>query len=483
MIIKNNDNPLTKKRIEMVSQLDTLLSSLNVDYRQDNHYFFPRVPPYPRSLGIRNEDNEQLNWSDLSGYKTRIYIHIPYCTRRCTFCPYHLDISKDVPDEYIGALLSHIERIKYYGKLQNSDVSIDFGGGTSSKMSSKQVDTVLNEIIKLGINSIDIINMELHPEIADNINYLEDLKKSGVTRINIGLQSTNEKTQKITSRGHNTESVLRIVEKAKELGFVVNVDVISGGYPSETLEDDKATFDYAFSRLAPDRVTGYQMSIKNGTSEFIRFKNKEKSYPDTKDMLSARALLYQLAMQNNYSYSGGHHFSKTKKTDSARKMNLKNAVIGLGSGAYSFIVDGPSKNGNIWWSPYDTAKYIGQVKNDGSVVDRIVTCTEEDVKSWNTINLLYYGQLTSDKLSGEQKNIIEALEKHDFIEMQKDETFRVSEKGNLIVDLVYASLIPKTLFEKFKKRKQEIDYINFERHDLLFDPDLVLNFQNGILGN
>ncbi len=164
-----------------------------------------------------------------------IYIHVPFCVKKCTFCPFYKEIFREErKNEYIEALLNEIRQKDISGKPS----WIYFGGGTPNVLSIedlKKIIFTLNEKIE-----ISEIGIEVLPALI-NSEYISELKKIGFTRISFGIQSLHENILKTNNRLYsNPDMIYKLVETAKKLDFWVNIDVIVGlpGQSIETFYDD-----------------------------------------------------------------------------------------------------------------------------------------------------------------------------------------------------------------------------------------------------
>ena len=126
-----------------------------------------------------------------------IYIHIPFCNKRCHYCDFHVFINmNDKIDKYVEYL---IKEIKLYPKYKYN--TIYFGGGTPSLLSQKHIEMILNE---LEFDEDAEITLELNPSDMD-IERLSNLRKSGINRLSIGFQSFNDELLKFMNRDHSSD--------------------------------------------------------------------------------------------------------------------------------------------------------------------------------------------------------------------------------------------------------------------------------------
>jgi len=160
-----------------------------------------------------------------------IYIHIPFCIKKCIYCDFYSKTDLALIPEYIKAL--EIEIKKRSGK-QTPINTIYFGGGTPSLLSIEEVVSLLNTIK----NNFSIlpdaeISFEINPGTVD-FKYLEKLKNIGINRLSIGVQSFSDDKLEFLKRIHTADQAVKAVDDAKQAGFSnISLDMIYG-LPFET---------------------------------------------------------------------------------------------------------------------------------------------------------------------------------------------------------------------------------------------------------
>ncbi|MHA1407374.1 MAG: radical SAM protein [Candidatus Heimdallarchaeaceae archaeon] len=152
-----------------------------------------------------------------------VYIHVPFCYSKCSFCPFYKEIfSEKAKNEYLAALLKEIETTDMTGKAH----WVYFGGGTPNTLSIQELKSI-GDLLKSKIQ-VESVGIELLPSILEK-KYLQGLKRIGFTKISIGIESLSKKTLTKTGRKVTTfEHISEIVQEAKSLGLWVNVDIMVG---------------------------------------------------------------------------------------------------------------------------------------------------------------------------------------------------------------------------------------------------------------
>ena len=262
-----------------------------------------------------------------------IYIHIPFCVRKCFYCDFVSYAKKEsVQKKYIEALQKEILN----WKKSNKDVKIKtiyIGGGTPSCIDSKFITEILNLI---NIKNAEEITIEVNPGTV-NKEKLYDYKNAGINRLSIGLQSTNNELLKKIGRIHNYEQFLETYKMAREVGFNnINVDLMIG-LPGQTMDDLKTSLEDIIN-LNPEHISVYSLILEDETPLKKMIENNILKLPEedlerqmywyTKDFLKI----------NGYNH---YEISNFAKQGFYSKHNLdcweQKEYIGFGIFAHSYI--------------------------------------------------------------------------------------------------------------------------------------------------
>lgn len=271
-----------------------------------------------------------------------LYINIPICPSRCSYCSFissELKRVEGIVDDYLDALIKEIEFVK---KLIYDNAlivrTIYVGGGTPSVLTNIQIDRLLSNI------NYPVNEFTFECGRADTITRekLEVLKKHGVTRICINPQTFNKKTLKLIGRNHSIEDVYKAYTLALEFDFDVNMDFIAG-LPEEKFSHFKKTISTALE-FAPNNITIHTLSLKHGSDlsnnmQVDMSDNQEISkmisfaYTSLKNAGYKPYYLYrqknQLGFQENVGYSQPNHIC-VFNVDS---MEETNTILACGANA------------------------------------------------------------------------------------------------------------------------------------------------------
>lgn len=285
-----------------------------------------------------NNKEEKLNKTELG-----IYLHIPFCKKKCDYCdfisfPYSQAI--ELVEKYIETMEAEIDS---YDLTSYNVTTIYMGGGTPSILPSKEIEKLLNKIkTKLEENKNETkwedieITIEVNPGTVDK-NKLETYKKSGVNRLSIGLQTTNNKLLKQIGRIHTYEEFLNTYQMAKEIGFQnCNVDLMLG-LPNQTIQDLKQSLEKILE-LNPNHISVYSLIVEEGTPIERKLQKGELELPDED---TERQMYWYV--KNTLELNGYEHYeiSNFAKKGKKSKHNLncwqQKEYIGIGLAASSYL--------------------------------------------------------------------------------------------------------------------------------------------------
>ena len=291
-----------------------------------------------------------------------IYIHIPFCKRKCSYCDFISFSNKDrLIESYVEALKKEIEDFDF----SKYDVTtIYLGGGTPSYIKEEYIKEILEllkeKLINNKVSWKDIeITIEVNPGTVTK-EKLEAYKEAGTNRISIGLQSTNNSLLKQIGRIHKFEDFLDTYNIAKEVGFDnINVDLMIA-LPNQTIEDIKESLEEIVS-LNPNHISVYSLIVEEGTlleKQIDEGKMKLPSDEEERRMYWYVKNFLELHGYNHYEIS---NFSKKGK-ESKHNLNCWNQeeYIGFGLASHSYI------NGIRFCNTSNLEEYIKNI-NDNNI--------------------------------------------------------------------------------------------------------------------
>lgn len=281
-----------------------------------------------------------------------IYIHIPFCERRCVFCHYPLKLGKgqsEEKDRYLAAQEKEMDiYMRRLGINRIHARSILVGGGTPTFLTLKQQEYFFEYFLqRVDLTRCTQFNFDVDPGSligADGIARLKMMKNAGVDRLTIGVQSLDPDLLKKMNRPHTKEQAIESIRNSMELGLQVNIEFIFG-YPNQTLESwievmeeavQLGTDEIQLYRLKIDAYGDYQGPIKN------QIQIRPEELPSLEDTITMKQLAIDILGQHGYHENMRRVFSKKTEHYSHYAHNqccMLYDEIGFGLTAFSSLRD------------------------------------------------------------------------------------------------------------------------------------------------
>ncbi len=297
--------------------------------------------------------------------KAGIYIHIPFCKSRCSYCDFATDVyrNNEAVERYVSALCKEIESFSRLSTLDSPLVeTIYFGGGTPSLLSAKQLEKILNAIYKKFSVEAEIeFTLEMNPATV-SLEKLQDFKNLGVNRASFGVQTFDDRALKLLARGHDANDARKTFELLRQANFDnISFDLIAG-LPHQTLQDWNNNLTEAL-KLNPEHLSLYLLEIHEGTPLAEQIRSKRQPMPDEDLAAEMYELLLDKTTENDFEQ---YEISNFCKPNYASKHNSKywlcEPVFAFGVSAHSF--DGKRR----WSNERDTKAYVSLIENNQSPI-------------------------------------------------------------------------------------------------------------------
>ncbi len=238
-------------------------------------YFVSNYPPYsfwsPKSAP---QAYQALERPPAAGTPLGVYLHIPFCRKRCTFCYFKVYTDKN-SSEIAAYLDAAVDELQLYARKPfvggRKPKFIYFGGGTPSYISSEQLSHLVQGMkASLPWDEAEEVAFECEPGTITEAK-LAVIKEMGVTRLSLGVENFNDDILKTNGRAHGAREIPRAYENARAIGFrQINVDLIAG-MVGETEENWRENVRRLI-QMDPEMVTIYQMEIPANTVIFKEMK-------------------------------------------------------------------------------------------------------------------------------------------------------------------------------------------------------------------
>jgi len=310
-----------------------------------------------------------------------IYVHIPFCLRKCFYCDFYSIASNDpyMRKGYTRALLKEIGFYgAKYGKEFKAD-SIFFGGGTPSLMEPELMEKILRALKRNFFIAQDSeITLECNPATLTEEKLIK-YRKMGINRLSIGAQSFDDDILKKLGRVHNAEDITKTFEMARKTGFDnINLDLMFA-VPGQNLTKWKSSLNKAL-RLKPEHISLYSLEISDNTV-FGRMRKagelKETDVEKDRRMYHTALEIIDKAGYNHYEISNASLKGKECRHN-LKYWNLSE-YMGLGAGAHSFMknvryanIIGVERYSYTMWSQ-DAASNIRICESDAFGADCVGT--------------------------------------------------------------------------------------------------------------
>lgn len=267
-----------------------------------------------------------------------LYIHIPFCVRKCGYCDFlSAPADEKARDWYVQALLMEIERYQGTETADRKIKTLYIGGGTPSILSVDQLNRIIQKI-KCTFNFCDDIeaSMEMNPGTASK-EKCRALYQMGINRLSIGLQSTNDKELKTLGRIHSYEDFLNTYAWCREAGFQnINVDLMAA-LPYQTVESYTSGLRKII-HLVPEHISAYSLILEEGTPFYQKYNSGCYPLPDEEQERLMYRETEQILAQAGYER---YEISNYAKKGYACRHNLVywqgGDYLGLGLGSSSYM--------------------------------------------------------------------------------------------------------------------------------------------------
>lgn len=277
-----------------------------------------------------------------------IYVHNPFCARKCPYCDFYSITDQSCGEEFYKAAIKETELIGSVitdktgtNPLTDADGkdTVYFGGGTPSVPDSHLIAELLGSVKKnFNISDVAEITIEVNPSSVRE-DKLEEYLKAGFNRISLGVQSLHDDVLKTLGRLHDSKGAVDAIKKITAAGFTnVSADLITG-VPGETLEGIKQDIK-TFHELGVKHISTYSLSIEEGTPFFERYSktlenlvspdDERKMYHGTREFL--QSLGYETYEISNSALPGFKSIHNSSYWNSCE-------YFAIGAGAHGYLGD------------------------------------------------------------------------------------------------------------------------------------------------
>ncbi|MBC7742709.1 MAG: radical SAM family heme chaperone HemW [Bdellovibrionaceae bacterium] len=377
-----------------------------------------------------------------------VYIHIPYCLQRCTYCDFATYVHTEIrpPQEYVALVKKEISDKKNLFRPQELK-TIYFGGGTPSLISAELIVDLISELAKFGYTTgpQTEITIEINPATVDE-RKLEIYLKAGINRFSVGAQSFSDRLLKMVHREHNADQTKQTLTLLRKYKLNFSFDLLFA-LPTQTLNELRHDVEVAVE-LGSKHISPYCLTVPEGHP-------LSKNRPLEEEQIEMFQIIHDALTRHGQSR---YEISNYAVPGFESQHNLlywtDHEYWGLGLSAHSYSKDSPW--GSRFWNPNSLDIYARQALSGAAQLSSQVEVLEKHqaLTDFCHTSLRLSEGLSVDKLvqkfgsetSNQVKDLTQALIQHQLLTFQ-DQSYRLTEKG---------ILISNQIFEKFTFLKSDL---------------------------
>lgn len=373
-----------------------------------------------------------------------LYIHIPFCRSRCSYCDFATGIYEtSLTERYVRAL---VEEIGNWDEIEvpRSVDTIYFGGGTPSLLSPAQLSAILETIQSRFAVEVDAeVTMEMNPGTVTPEG-LSEFRRLGINRASFGAQTFDDRELARLGRSHTTEDTRKTFQQLRDAGFDnVSFDLIAG-LPGQSLAGWNYNLDRALA-LKPEHLSFYLLEVHEGTPLAEHIRKGIQPRPD--DDLATEMYEVMLARADASGYEH-YEISNLSRPGFESRHNIKYWIgapyYGFGCSAHSY--DGKNRR---WSNERDVARYVDLIElRRKPVVERVELTLDEvraeavflGMRMMRGVSVERYQKLFGIDLRESHQTELARFREAGLIEFDGD-LLRLTRSGALLSNEVFATFV------------------------------------------
>jgi oxygen-independent coproporphyrinogen-3 oxidase len=368
-----------------------------------------------------------------------LYIHIPFCEKKCFYCDFYSVENQSRRNEFVSSLIKEIELSSTNRTEHCKADTIFFGGGTPSLLSPAEIDSILKALQNhFAISSDAEFTMECNPGTV-SLESLSGYQQLGVNRLSFGVQSFFDDELRFLSRIHDSQQAIEAIVLARRCGFDnTNLDLIHG-LPGQTPERVLANLATAVE-LNPDHISAYNLIVEPGTPLFTSVAAGEVRPLEE----LAEAKMFKLTMsfleKNGYEH---YEISNYSRPGFQCRHNLKywncEEYLSFGPSAHSYF------NGTRWWNVASLSNYLAELSADRLPISAKEVLTKAQLADEFVMLQLRQGKIDLTILHDRFKiklaqEFMADLEKEDYARVSRNKIF-LTKKGFAVCDKIVEDIL------------------------------------------
>lgn len=374
-----------------------------------------------------------------------LYIHIPFCVRKCHYCDFYSQTELSLKPRFLKALIAEIEQVSAEGL---SFDTLYIGGGTPSVYECNDIGQIVAAISQnFDCLPDSEITIEVNPASA-SLEQLKGYREAGINRINIGVQSFNQKNLDFLGRIHTSAKACKAITEAHRAGFKnIGLDMIYG-LPGESEQAWQRDLEQA-TQYRPAHIACYMLTYEKGTplhSDLKSGRVQPLSDEHVRVLYEATSEVLEDSGYFQYEISNFARKEKDPATNISRH-NLKYwtraPYIGLGPSAHSFI------KSQRYWNQLSVDRYLAAIESGRPpIAEREVLTAEQEMieaiylglRMTQGIDLTWFRQKFGIDFSERFKDLIADLEKKEYIEVSAKHA-ALTRQGKVFLDSIAAMFV------------------------------------------
>ncbi len=367
-----------------------------------------------------------------------IYIHIPFCKRKCHYCNFFSLATTKYRPEFQKALLREVTKRKDYLKGEKVD-SIYFGGGTPSLLTLEELNSIFIELY----SSFDIsdqaeITLEANPDDL-NSTFLKGLKNTAVNRLSIGIQSFNDDELKYVNRIHSAQEAITSIKASQDAGFHnLSLDLIYG-IPNSSMLSWEKSLRIIEETQAP-HLSAYSLTQEPNTAYDVLVRKGKMQAPQDEMALAQYQVLQEFLPQLKMEQYEISNYARDQKY-ALHNTNYWRGIpyLGLGPSAHSF--NGKSRQ----WNISNLSKYMQSIEDGKIEAEQEILSLEDQWNEflmtgirtkWGVSIVDLESRFPSEWVIGFREKAEKFVQKKKMIAM--DNVYTLSSEGKLFADGIAA---------------------------------------------
>ncbi len=373
-----------------------------------------------------------------------IYIHIPFCSRKCDFCVYSVTEGIKNKDNLIEGILDEME---FYNDKDFSVTYLSVGGGSPSLLPLEDLEKIIEKAKDVfNTSNSSNIKIELHPELVrktDYNDYLKNLREIGFNQVSVGVESFNNQILNNNNRGHSVEEAIELVNTCKQVFETVRIDILYG-LEDQSINNWRKTIKKSL-KLNIDYVCAYKVIKSSENVDSLRKKD-----------------LMQLMVLNTFLKAGGWYpeghkdteirFRKIGENEEIKESNGRLKIIGLGPSSFSITDSYTALNSENITDYLENVSSNGvgvNLVNEFSFTDELIHCILHNTMFNSFIDYTFFEKKFGIDFKKRFSKELSLLKGKGLLELY-DKKAVVTKKGLLRTNFLIKTFLPQDYLKKYK---------------------------------